>query len=75
MSMLEVLKYPHPFLRTTCEPVTEVDESIRTLIDDMLETMYANKGIGLAATQVGVAKRVIVLDVPIYDDEEGEGEA
>jgi len=70
MSLLEVLKYPHPFLRRTCEAVAEVDESVRTLIDDMLETMYANKGIGLAATQVGVAKRVIVMDVPIYDDDD-----
>jgi len=75
MSLLEVLKYPDPFLRTTCEVVSEVDESIVTLIDDMVETMYANKGIGLAAVQVGVAKRVIVLDVPAdYDDDDEEAE-
>ncbi len=70
MSLLEVLKYPDPFLRSECEPVEEVDETIVTLIDDMLETMYANKGIGLAATQVGVAKRVIVLDVPLEEEDE-----
>ncbi len=76
MSELEILKYPDPFLRTTSEAVPEVDESVRTLIDDMVETMYANKGIGLAAVQVGVAKRVIVLDVPDEEDgEEGEREA
>ncbi|MFQ5354751.1 MAG: peptide deformylase, partial [Thermodesulfobacteriota bacterium] len=69
----EVLKYPDPFLRTKCEDVSEVDDSITTLIDDMLDTMYANKGIGLAATQVGVAKRVIVLDVPIEKKGEDEG--
>lgn len=78
MTLREVLKYPDPFLRTTCEVVTEVDESIAALIDEMVETMYANKGIGLAAVQVGVAKRVIVLDVPLdyddYDDEDEKGE-
>ncbi len=72
MSELEVLKYPDPFLRTVCEPVAEVDDEVRRLMDDMVETMYANKGIGLAAVQVGVAKRVIVLDVPDEEDEESE---
>ncbi|MFQ5428459.1 MAG: peptide deformylase [Thermodesulfobacteriota bacterium] len=75
MSLLEVLKYPHPFLRKTCEAVPEVDETITTLIDDMFETMYENKGIGLAATQVGVAKRVIVLDVPLDEEDDDEAEA
>ena len=72
MSELEVLKYPDPFLRTVCEPLSEVDDDVRRLMDDMVETMYANKGIGLAAVQVGVAKRVIVLDVPDDEDEDDE---
>jgi len=74
MSLREVLKYPDPFLRKTCEAVSEVDETVTALIDDMTETMYANKGIGLAATQVGVALRVIVLDVPPHSEEEDEDE-
>ncbi len=74
MPQREVLKYPHPFLRKTCEAVSEVDETVTSLIDDMVETMYANKGIGLAATQVGVALRVIVLDVPPHSEEEDEDE-
>ncbi len=72
MSELKILKYPDPFLRTVCAPVDEVDDEVRRLIDDMVETMYANKGIGLAATQVGVARRVIILDVPA--EKEGDEE-
>ncbi len=67
MSILEILKYPDPFLKTKATPVESVDDSIRTLIDDMFETMYRFRGIGLAAVQVGVAKRVIGLDVPEID--------
>jgi len=74
MSLREVLKYPDPFLRKTCEAVSVVDKAAAALIDDMFETMYANKGIGLAATQVGVAQRVIVLDVPVHDEEEEDGQ-
>ena len=70
MSRLEIIRYPDPFLRTTSENVPLVDDSVRSLIDDMTETMYANKGIGLAAVQVGVAKRVIILDVPPHEDED-----
>lgn len=72
MTTLEILKYPDPFLKTTAEPVAEVDDSIRGLIDSMTATMYAARGIGLAAVQVGVAKRVVVLDVPTDDAERGE---
>ncbi len=64
MSVLGILKYPDPFLKTEAAPVGSVDDSIRTLIDDMFETMCRYRGIGLAAVQVGVEKRVIVLDVP-----------
>lgn len=63
MSTLHILRYPDPRLHTVARPVTAVDARILRLIDDMLETMYAAKGIGLAATQVNVHERVIVIDV------------
>ncbi len=63
MSILNILEFPDKRLRTKAQPVEAVDESIVKLVDDMLETMYQAKGIGLAATQVDVHKRVIVIDV------------
>lgn len=63
-----ILVYPDPFLARKAIPVTAVDERVRTLIRDMFETMYAAEGIGLAAPQVGVGKRVIVLDVSPVDE-------
>ena len=63
MALLPILCYPDPRLRTKAVPVPAVDESIVRLIDDLLETMYAAPGIGLAATQVNVHKRVLVVDV------------
>ena len=63
MAVLEVLHHPDPRLRNVAAPVGTVDGDIRTLADDLLETMYASRGIGLAAVQVGIAKRVIVVDV------------
>ncbi|MGB5736220.1 MAG: peptide deformylase [Thiohalocapsa sp.] len=62
MAKLEILTFPDPRLRRRAEPVEQVDDTIRQLIDDMLETMYAAPGIGLAATQVNVVKRVVVID-------------
>jgi peptide deformylase len=62
MAKLEILRYPDPRLNTIAKPVTRVDDRIRTLVDDMLETMYAADGVGLAATQVDVHERVIVID-------------
>lgn len=62
--VLTILKYPDPFLKTKAKPVDKVDESVKKLIDDMTETMFRAKGIGLAATQVGVDKRIAILDVP-----------
>jgi peptide deformylase len=62
MSHLSILRYPDPRLHTVAKPVAVVDERIRRLVDDMLETMYANDGVGLAATQVDVHERVIVMD-------------
>jgi peptide deformylase len=63
MSLLNVLHFPDPRLRTRAEPVEAVDDDVRRLVDDMFETMYAAPGIGLAATQVNVHRRVIVIDV------------
>ncbi|MBV8125726.1 MAG: peptide deformylase, partial [Paucibacter sp.] len=62
MAKLNILRYPDPRLHTVAKPVAEVDERIRTLVDDMLETMYAAEGVGLAATQVDVHERVLVID-------------
>lgn len=63
MAVLEILAFPDPRLRTEAKPVTEVTDATRTLIDDMFETMYEAPGIGLAATQVNVHQRLLVIDV------------
>ncbi len=63
MALLKILEFPDPRLRTIAEPVTQVDDEIRTLLDDMLETMYDAPGIGLAATQINVHKRIVVIDI------------
>ena len=63
MAKLTILEFPDPRLRTKARPVEAVDDGLRTLIDDMFETMYAAPGIGLAATQVDVHKRLLVVDV------------
>lgn len=63
MAILEILEYPDPRLRTIAKPVKEVNEQIRTLIDDMFETMYDAPGIGLAATQVNHHIQLIVMDL------------
>jgi peptide deformylase len=63
MALLQILEFPDPRLRTRAQPVTQVDAALRKLIDDMFETMYAAPGIGLAATQVNVAKRLLVIDI------------
>ena len=63
MATLEILHFPDPRLRTRAKAVATVDDQLRRLVDDMLETMYAAPGIGLAATQVNVHKQVIVIDL------------
>ncbi|WP_439241397.1 peptide deformylase [Lonepinella sp. BR2474] len=63
MSLLNVLIYPDEQLRTLAEPVTAFNDDLQTLIDNMFETMYEHEGIGLAATQVNVHQRVIVIDI------------
>lgn len=63
MAILNILEFPDPRLRTLAKPVAAVDDALRQLIDDMFETMYAAPGIGLAATQVNVHKRLVVMDL------------
>ena len=63
MAVLDILVAPHPVLKQKAKPVAEVDARIVRLMDDMVETMYAANGIGLAAPQIGVLERVIVVDV------------
>ena len=63
MAVLEILKFPHPVLRQKARRVEHIDETIHRLVEDMTETMYRAPGIGLAANQVGVPRRVIVVDV------------
>jgi peptide deformylase len=63
MARLTILEFPDPRLRTRAQPVEHVDGELRRLIDDMFETMYAAPGIGLAATQVNVHKRLLVIDI------------
>ena len=60
--MLNIITYPNPILRKIAEPVDDVDENIRQLIEEMEETMYADDGVGLAAPQVSVSKQIIVTD-------------
>ena len=69
MATLDILHFPDPRLRQKARPVEQVDDAIRKLVEDMLETMYAAPGIGLAATQVNVHQRVIVLDVSEDQDQ------
>jgi peptide deformylase len=71
MAVLEILKYPHPVLRKRSEKVERIDEEIKRLVQDMTETMYQTNGIGLAAPQVGVPLRVIVMDVSPLDPQHG----
>jgi peptide deformylase len=63
MAILEILEFPDPRLRREAKPVEVVDDALRALIDDMFETMYDAPGIGLAATQVNIHKRLLVIDV------------
>jgi len=69
MSLLNILHFPDERLRTIAQPVDQVDDQVRTLVTDMFETMYAAPGIGLAATQVNVHQRVIVIDISEEKDQ------
>ncbi len=76
MTMLPIIIAPDPRLKIVATPVARVDDQVRRLMDDMLETMYAADGIGLAAPQVGETRRIIVVDVRRDElgDEDGDGE-
>lgn len=69
MALLKIRHYPDPVLKKVAEPVTEFDETLRQLAHDMAETMYAAPGVGLAAPQVGVSKRLTVIDCSARDEE------
>lgn len=73
MSKLEIITAPDPRLKKVAQEVGRVDAELQKQIDDMFETMYEARGIGLAATQVGILNRVLVLDVDQVDDNEGKG--
>ena len=68
MAILELYTYPHKILAKKAEKVEKVDDEVRKFLDDMLETMYHDKGVGLAAPQVGVSKRIIVIDDKVTED-------
>ena len=70
MATLEIKKYPDEVLKKKAEPVKEFNDGLQRLIDDMIETMYAAPGLGLAANQVGVLKQVLVIDVSTGEEEE-----
>ncbi|MFM1983131.1 MAG: hypothetical protein RJB22_1850, partial [Pseudomonadota bacterium] len=72
MAILPILETPDPRLKTISTPVEAVDDALRALIKDMFDTMYDAPGIGLAAIQVGVAKRVLVIDLQEKDEETGK---
>jgi len=69
MAVLKVLEIPDPRLQQKAFPIETVDEEVRKLMDDLLETMYVTNGVGLAATQVGIGKRIVVIDVSDEDEE------
>ena len=62
MALLDILEYPDERLRTIARPISEVNDDVRKIVDDMLETMYNAKGVGLAATQVNIHQRIVVMD-------------
>ena len=69
MAVLEIKEYPEKVLSQKAAPISEINKAVQRLIDDMIETMYAAPGIGLAAPQVGVSGRLIVIDVSIREEE------
>ena len=71
MAVLEILEVPHPGLRAVAKPVESVDDAVRKIVADMFDTMYDARGIGLAATQVAIEQRIVVIDL---QETEGEGE-
>lgn len=72
MAIHPIVEVPDPRLRLISQPVETVDDDVRRLIDDMFDTMYDARGIGLAAIQIGVPKRIVVMDLQEQEDEEGK---
>lgn len=72
MPLREILHYPDPLLKVRATPVTNIGGDVARLVEDLAETMYAAPGVGLAATQVGVGQRIVVLDVHGQDEEPGK---
>lgn len=71
MALLQILQYPNPLLREPAQPIANIRTDVARLVEDLAETMYAAPGVGLAAPQVGVAQRVIVLDIRREDEAPG----
>ena len=69
MALLDILTYPDPFLKTIAHPITSFDEELDTLIEDMIETMYDSRGIGLASTQIGSDKQIFIMDIEFHPDD------
>ncbi len=69
MAILDILEYPDPRLRTIARPVETIDDEVRQIVDNMLETMYTAKGVGLAATQVDIHLRIVVMDMSENNDD------
>lgn len=69
MAVLEVLSYPNPFLKTIAQPVTDFNNELNLLIQNMIETMYNSRGIGLAATQVGSDQKLFIMDTKFHPDD------
>ena len=74
MAVLPIVEVPDPVLRQTCEPVADVTDEVRGIVADMFDTMYDARGIGLAAIQVGILKRIVVIDLQERETEVAEGE-
>lgn len=72
MAIREIVTFPDERLRQICAPVTEFDAALKELTDDMFETMYDDEGIGLAAPQIGIEKRIVVIDIPEEDGKQGK---
>lgn len=72
MTILTILEVPDPALRAVAKPVDAIDAAVRVTLADMFETMYAARGIGLAATQVGIARRLVVIDLQEREAEDGD---
>ena len=71
MALREIITYPHPILKLTAKPIDRVDDTVRKLIDDMVETLYAAPGVGLAAPQVSQSLELCIVDIGVQNDKPG----